>query len=82
MRWLPLLSVPGVLGITPDSVPADVPYLSAEPARVDAWRERLGHRGFKIGINWASGHSDKPHFKRRDIALADLRRSPTCPGYG
>ena len=57
LRWLPLLSVPGVLGIRPDSVPAAVPYLSAEPERVEAWRARLGG-GFKIGINWASGHSD------------------------
>ncbi len=80
VRWLPLLSVAGVLGITPDSVPADVPYLSAQPARVDAWRERLGHRGFKIGINWASGHSDKPHFKRRDIAIADFAPLADLPG--
>ena len=71
LRWLPLLSVPGVLGVRPDSVPADVPYLAAEPERVAAWGARLG-AGFKIGINWASGHSDKPQFKRRDLALADF----------
>ena len=72
LRWLPLLSVAGVLGIRPASVPADVPYLAAAPARVEAWRARLGEGHFKIGINWASGHSDKPHFKQRDIALADF----------
>jgi len=69
VRWLPLLSVPGLLSVTPETVPAATPYLSAEPARVNAWHARLGP-GFKIGINWASGHSDKPHFKRRDIPLA------------
>ena len=79
LRWLPLLSVPGVLGIRPDSVPAAVPYLSAQPARVAAWRARLG-AGFKIGINWASGHSDKPHFKRRDIALGDFAGLAALPG--
>ena len=79
VRWLPLLSVPGMLGITPDTVPADVPYLAAEPARVEAWRARLG-TGFKIGINWSSGHSDKPHFTRRDIPLAEFAGLAALPG--
>src|SRR5664280_1028401 len=80
LRWLPLLSVPGVLGIRPDSVPADVPYLSAQPARVEAWRARLGEGRFKIGINWSSGHSDKAHFTLRDIALADFAAVAALPG--
>ena len=78
VRWAPLLSVPAVLGVTPDTVPADVPYLAAEPARVEAWRARLG-AGFKIGINWTSGHSDKPHFKRRDISLASFAPLAALP---
>jgi len=69
-RWLPLLSVPGALGITPASVPAEVPYLAAEPARVDAWRARLGGAGCKIGINWGPGHFNYSSFARRDIPLA------------
>ena len=80
LRWVPLLSVPGVLGLRPDSVPADVPYLSAEPARIAAWRARLGEGSFKIGINWSSGHSDKAHFTRRDIALADFAPLAALPG--
>ncbi len=79
VRWLPLLTLPGMLGITPDTVPADVPYLAAEPARVEAWRARLG-TGFKIGINWSSGHSDKPHFTRRDIPLAEFAGLAALPG--
>ncbi len=80
LRWAPLLSVPGVLGIRPDRVPADVPYLAAQPARVEKWRARLGEGGFKIGINWSSGHSDKAHFTRRDIALADFAPLAALPG--
>jgi tetratricopeptide (TPR) repeat protein len=80
VRWAPLLSLPALLGVTPETVPADVPYLAAEPARVEAWRKRLGQGGFKIGINWASGHSDKPHFKRRDIALAAFAPLAALPG--
>ena len=67
-----------MLGITPETVPAEVPYLAAEPARIEAWRARLGDGGFKVGINWASGHSDKAAFTRRDIPLADFAPSPRC----
>jgi tetratricopeptide (TPR) repeat protein len=47
-----LLSLPRVLGTRVDTIPADVPYLAAEPARVVHWRERLGTQGFRIGIRW------------------------------
>ncbi|MGH6724928.1 MAG: tetratricopeptide repeat protein [Pseudolabrys sp.] len=80
LRWLPLLSVPGALGITPDNLPRKVPYLSAEPARIEAWRARLGNGGFKIGINWSPGHADKTHTSRRDIALTNFAGLAALPG--
>jgi hypothetical protein len=33
-----LLSLPAILGTTLATLPADVPYLSADPATIDAWR--------------------------------------------
>ena len=36
--WLPLMSVPAVVGTTLATVPAKVPYLFANPALVDYWR--------------------------------------------
>ncbi|HSP50576.1 MAG TPA: tetratricopeptide repeat-containing glycosyltransferase family protein [Pseudolabrys sp.] len=80
LRWLPLLSVPGVLGIRPDSVPAAVPYLSATPERVEAWRARLGAGGFKVGINWGPGHSNYSSFAMRDITLASFAAVAALPG--
>jgi hypothetical protein len=48
-----LLSLPGLLGTTLESVPTDVPYLDAEPQLVESWRRRLGsYPGFKVGIAW------------------------------
>src|SRR5262249_34758146 len=47
-----LLSLPLRLGIHAGSIPSHVPYIAAEPNRVAAWREVLGHQGFKIGIAW------------------------------
>lgn len=51
----PLLGLPGLLGTTLDTVPADVPYLSPEPDLVERHRGRLpppAAGGLRIGINW------------------------------
>jgi len=49
----PLLSLPWLLETGLDSIPAGVPYLSAEPARIESWRTRLAALpGLKVGIAW------------------------------
>ena len=52
--WVPLLSLPIYFGTEFADVPAAIPYLAADPRRVEAWRrryERAGRRGAaKIGI--------------------------------
>lgn len=50
--WLPLMSLPLAFGTDGTSIPGEVPYLRAEPDRAARWRERVGERGFKIGICW------------------------------
>jgi tetratricopeptide (TPR) repeat protein len=52
VRWLPLMSALPALHLTPDTIPAQEPYLSAEPARIAKWAQRLGAQGCKIGIAW------------------------------
>jgi len=47
-----LMSLPRALGIQPDSVPAQTPYLRADARRSEVWRARLGDSGFKVGIAW------------------------------
>lgn len=54
-----LLSLPAVLGTTLDNIPAEMPYLEPESARVDHWRRRVGDRGFKIGICWQGNPGTK-----------------------
>lgn len=65
-RYLPLLSLPRVLGITRDNVPADVPYLDPEVLR----RRKGGHvpelagaLGRKVGLVWGGSptHRDDRH---------------------
>ena len=58
-RWLPLLSTMGLMHLTADTVPAQEPYLAAEPERVARWRDKLGD-GFKVGISWQGATGGTP----------------------
>jgi tetratricopeptide (TPR) repeat protein len=49
---IPLMSLPLALGLTAETIPAEVPYLKAEPERARRWAARIGETGFKIGISW------------------------------
>ena len=80
LRWLPLMSAPGVLGVRPENIPGDVPYLAAEPARIATWRERLGRDGFKIGINWDTGAARSLFAQLRAIPLTAFAPLAEIPG--
>ena len=64
----PLLSLPLAFRTRLDTIPCDVPYLSAPAAKVAAWRERLGaHAKPRIGLVWAGNpRKDAPHIHRLD----------------
>ena len=65
----PLLSLPGILGTTLDSIPARVPYLRADPERVQFWRKKLeALDGIKVGIVW-QGSSKFRGDRQRSIPL-------------
>ncbi len=49
---VPLISLPLAFATTLESIPSTVPYLRAEPARIERWRSRIGSHGLKIGICW------------------------------
>jgi Tfp pilus assembly protein PilF len=69
---VPLLSLPGLLGTTLQTVPAQVPYLFAEEKRVERWRRVLGPPpGLKVGIIW-QGNPQHPADYVRSIPLAQF----------
>jgi tetratricopeptide (TPR) repeat protein len=48
-----MMSLPRILGTSLDSIPADVPYLSARSDLVEAWSRRLApYPALKVGIHW------------------------------
>jgi len=70
--YAPLMSLPRILGTTLDSVPAEVPYLTADESLVGQWSRELDPAGgFKIGIAWQGN----PRYRRdreRSFRLAQL----------
>jgi tetratricopeptide (TPR) repeat protein len=85
LRWLPLMSVPTILGMTPETLPREVPYLSADPARVAAWADKLGAgklgtAKFKIGINWSPGNPDRTILAERHVPLPAFAALAALPG--
>jgi hypothetical protein len=79
MRWLPMASLTFVLQVTPDTIPRTVPYLKAEPERVERWRSRLGVDSFEIGIAW-QGNLKLPNDDTRSIALREFAPLAELPG--
>jgi tetratricopeptide (TPR) repeat protein len=62
--FIPLLSVPAVLGTTLETIPTAVPYLFAQPERVARWRHELSGSGLKIGIAWQGSRGFKDDANR------------------
>ena len=71
--WAPLMSLPGILGIELNNLPARVPYLCADPDRLIHWGRRLEGRQMKVGITWSGSPQFKANAKRR-LEDGDVRR--------
>jgi tetratricopeptide (TPR) repeat protein len=75
----PIMSLPLAFGTTIETIPAEIPYLHADPADAAFWRDRLQHiKGRRIGLVWAGssriglGAGVVAADRRRSIALARL----------
>jgi hypothetical protein len=56
--WVPIMSIPGILGVTLENLPKIQSYMSANPVLVKEWQDRLGHKHrMRVGFSW-SGRRD------------------------
>ena len=84
-----LMSLPGLMGTTLETVPAEVPYLEAEPELALAWRRRLeaivpAGDAVRVGVCW-KGSPDNPRDRERSLGLDRLEpilRLPGIHGFG
>ena len=75
----PLMSLPGVLELSLDEL-WHGPYLTAEPARIEAWRDKLAPlSGFRIGVCW-QGNPKHLFDSQRSFPLTALAPIANQPG--
>jgi ADP-heptose:LPS heptosyltransferase len=64
----PLLSLPLAFATDLNSIPAPIPYVRPDPARVAAWGKRLAGNSLSVGLVWA-GSPTFPHERWRAVPL-------------
>lgn len=56
--WTPVMSLPGILGVTLDNMKSQLRYILPSKERVDGWIEKLGpKKKMRVGLCW-SGRRD------------------------
>jgi len=79
--YSPLPSLPRTFGTTLENVPADVPYVQADPQRAARWRARLAEakEPCRVGLVWAS-QSRHRTAAAKSVALDALSPLGAVPG--
>lgn len=76
--WVPIMSIPGILGITLSNLPKLQHYLTARPDLIKNWQTRLGPKTrMRVGVSW-SGRKDSWIHQHKSVpfpVIADLIRS-------
>jgi tetratricopeptide (TPR) repeat protein len=73
-----LMSLPSVFRDSLETLPA-APYLTADPARVEKWRTRIGDDALRVGIIW-QGAKKYTRDATRSIPLARYAPLAAVPG--
>jgi FkbM family methyltransferase len=78
--YVTLMSLPWLFGTTLENIPADVPYLAADPALVEKWRQEITSMpGFRIGIAW-KGSPQNAMDRERSLPLRLFEPLALLPG--
>jgi tetratricopeptide (TPR) repeat protein len=78
--YCPLMNVPGLTATSVESIPSEVPYITADPELLEPWRRELGGvPEFKVGINW-QGNPKYAGDRHRSIPLASFEPLARVPG--
>src|SRR5205814_464897 len=75
----PIMSLPRAFRTRLDSIPATVPYLKADPAKIASFRALCTSDALNIGIAWA-GKADHIHDRFRSTTLDTFAPLSHIPG--
>lgn len=77
-QHISIMSLPNRFKTTLDTIPAPIPYLSADEALAARWRRRMGCAGLRVGLVW-SGNIRRNHLRfqvidrNRRLSLEDMQ---------
>ena len=80
--WVPIMSIPGILGVTVDNIPRLHNYLTADPGLSQQWLHRLGAKNrMRVGVSW-SGRKDSWIHQHKSVPFpVILEMIQSCPQY-
>ncbi|HEX5355489.1 MAG TPA: tetratricopeptide repeat protein [Aquabacterium sp.] len=80
--WVPLMSLPHLCGTTLDTIPACLPYLQADPARVAARAAQgmASQQALRVGLVWRGNPAHENDAQRSLPSLASLAPLWRVPG--
>jgi len=80
--WIPIMSIPDVLGITLENLVPDLQYITADPVKVKEWHQRLGLKNrLRVGFTW-SGRKDSWINRHKSMPFVEiLTLIKSCPQY-
>ncbi|HAO21436.1 MAG TPA: hypothetical protein DCQ37_13785, partial [Desulfobacteraceae bacterium] len=59
-----LLSLPGIVNTAPETIPANVPYLSAPAEKAEFWKKAMATDKLNVGLAWAGNPRNAVDWKR------------------
>ncbi|MEY4592430.1 MAG: hypothetical protein RIR18_1325 [Pseudomonadota bacterium] len=72
--WVPPLSLPFLFQTRLDTIPADIPYLTAEQEKIEYWASVIGdtENSLRVGLVWKGNPKFENDADRSLISLAEL----------
>ena len=82
--YVPLLSLPKIFNTTLDTIPNKVPYLFADPAKINSWQPEFKGPALKVGLVWAGRrtHSNNHNRSIQLVYFKDLAQIEGIQLYG
>jgi hypothetical protein len=78
--WESLMSLPLHFGTTPQTIPAQIPYLGVFAQRMDFWKTRVAQQGIRVGLVWKGNPRHDNDANRSLRHFADLEPLLAVPG--
>lgn len=83
--WTPIMSIPGIMGVTLQNLPHQLQYLAPRADMVQEWQQRLGpKKRLRVGVCW-SGRPDSWINRHKgmpfEVMLDLVKRNPGTEWY-